>query len=45
MMKTIKDVYKKYTKVPMKELNGILKHDLLWNADKCLEYGLIDEIV
>ena len=45
MMKTIKDVYKKHTKVPMKELNGILKHDLLWNADKCLEYGLIDEIV
>ncbi len=45
MMKTIKDVYKKYTKVPMKELNTILKHDLLWDAEKCLEYGLIDEII
>ena len=45
MMKTIKDVYKKYTKVPMKKLDGILKHDLLWDAETCLEYGLIDEIV
>ena len=45
MMKTIKNVYKKYTKVPMKELNTILKHDLLWDAEKCLEYGLIDEII
>ena len=33
MMKTIKDVYKKYTKVPMKKLDEILKHDLL-----CLLY-------
>ena len=45
MMKTIKDVYKKYTKVPMKKLDEILKHDLLWDAKTCLEYGLIDEII
>ena len=45
MMKTIKDVYKKYTKVPMKKLDEILKHDLLWDAETCLAYGLIDEIV
>jgi len=45
MMKTIKDVYKKYTKVPMKKLDEILKHDLLWDANTCLEYGLIDEII
>ena len=45
MMITIKNVYKKYTKVPLKELNTILKHDLLWDAEKCLEYGLIDEII
>ena len=38
MMKTIKDVYKKYTKVPMKKLDEILKHDLLWDAETCLEY-------
>ena len=45
MMKTIKDVYKKYTKLPMKKLDEILKHDLLWDAETCLEYGLVDEIV
>ncbi len=45
MMKTIKDVYKKYTKVPMKELNSILKHDLLWDAQKCLDMGMIDQII
>ena len=45
MMKTIKDVYKKYTKVPMKKLDEILKHDLLWDAETCLKYGLIDEII
>ena len=45
MMKTIKDVYKKYTKLPMKKLDEILKHDLMWDAETCLEYGLVDEIV
>ena len=45
MMKTIKRVYKEYTKVPEKKLDEILKHDLMWDAEKCLEYGLIDEIV
>tara|TARA_B100000131_G_scaffold320489_1_gene368735 strand:+ start:2971 stop:3570 length:600 start_codon:yes stop_codon:yes gene_type:complete len=45
MMKTIKDVYKKYTKLPMKKLDEILKHDLMWDAITCLEYGLIDEII
>ena len=45
MMKTIKNVYKKYTKLPMKKLDEILKHDLMWDAETCLEYGLVDEIV
>ena len=45
MMKTIKNVYKKYTKVPMKKLDEILKHDILWDAETCLNYGLIDEII
>ena len=45
MMKTIKDIYKKYTKLPMKELDQMLKHDLMWDAKTCLEYGMIDEIV
>ena len=45
MMKTIKDVYKKHTKLPMKKLDEILKHDLMWDANTCLKYGLVDEII
>jgi ATP-dependent Clp endopeptidase proteolytic subunit ClpP len=45
MMETIKNVYKRYTKVPTKKLDEILKHDLLWDAKTCLKYGLIDEII
>jgi len=45
MMKSIKNIYKEYTKIPMKKLNEILKHDLFWDANTCLEYGMIDEII
>ena len=45
MMETIKSVYKEYTKVPMRKLDEILRHDLLWDAKTCLKYGLIDEII
>ncbi len=45
MMETIKNVYKEFTKVPMDKLDEILKHDLLWDANQCLKYGLIDEII
>ena len=44
MMTTIKNVYKEHTKLPVKKLNEILKHDLLWDGT-CLKYGLIDEII
>jgi ATP-dependent Clp endopeptidase proteolytic subunit ClpP len=45
LMETIKKVYKEHTKVPMKELDGILKRDIWWDAQTCLKYGLIDEII
>jgi len=45
IMKMIKDVYKQYTKVPMKQIDEILKHDLWFDAAKCLDFGLIDEIL
>ena len=45
MMKTIKNVYKEYTKVPMGKLDEILKHDLMWDAETCKSLGLIDEII
>jgi ATP-dependent protease ClpP protease subunit len=44
-MTTIKNVYKKYTEVPMGKLDEILKHDLMWDAETCKSLGLIDEIV
>ncbi len=45
MMETIKRVYKEFTKVPEKKLDEILKHDLMWDAETCLKYGLIDEVI
>ena len=44
-MKVIKDVYKKHTKIPMKKLDEILKHDLWLDAEESLYYGLVDYIL
>ena len=45
LMIMIKGVYKEYTTIPMKKLEGILKHDLWFTAEECKEYGLVDEII
>jgi len=45
LMKMIIDIYEEHTKIPKKELNKLLKHDLWWDADTCLKYGLVDEII
>ena len=45
LMKMIKDVYLQHTKIPKKKLDQILKHDLWFDAEQCLEYGLVDEII
>lgn len=45
LMKMIKDIYKQYTKVPMKSIDEILKHDLWFDSAKCLEFGLVDQIL
>lgn len=45
IMKMIKDVYKQYTKVPMKQIDEILKHDLWFDSAKCLELGLVDTVL
>jgi ATP-dependent Clp protease protease subunit len=44
-MRIIKDIYHEHTKIPKKKLNEILKRDLWFDAETCLEYGLIDEII
>ena len=43
LMKMIIDIYEEHTKIPKKELNKLLKHDLWWDFDKCKSYGLIDD--
>jgi ATP-dependent Clp protease protease subunit len=45
MMKSIKEWYTSKTKLPAKELDKILSHDIWWNAKQCLKYGLIDQII
>jgi ATP-dependent protease ClpP protease subunit len=45
LMKSIKDIYKQYTKVPMKQIDDILKHDLWFDSARCLELGLVDGIL
>ena len=45
LMETIRDIYAHHTKIPKKKLNEILKHDLWFDSDTCLEYGLVDEIL
>lgn len=41
----IKDIYEEKTNLKRNELVKILKHDLDWDAQECLERGLVDEII
>ena len=45
LTKDIKKLYKKYTNISTKQLEQLLKKDLLLDAKTCLSYGFIDEIV
>ncbi len=45
LMEKIKKIYREHTRIPEDVLEEILQHDLWWEAEKCLEYGLIDEII
>ncbi len=42
IMKRIKKIYKAHTTIPHEEMKEILKHDMWWDAEKCLEMGLVD---
>jgi len=43
-MKLIKSIYQRHTKIPAKELNKILSHDLWFDAKTALKYSIIDDI-
>ena len=45
LMSFITRIYKEHTKVPKKKLEEILKHDIWWDAKKCLSLKLVDEIM
>ena len=45
LMATIKEIYKEYTRVPMRKLDEILKHDLWFDSQTSLKLGLVDDIV
>jgi len=45
LMDHIKLYYLTRTKITSEELNEQLKKDVIWNAQMCLEKGLVDEII
>lgn len=45
LMNRIKNFYNQHATIPRNKLSEILKHDLYWNATKCVEFGLADEIL
>lgn len=45
LMRRMKQLYRTHAKMDSKTLNKLLKQDLYLDAKKCLELGLIDEIV
>jgi len=44
IMKTIINLYKKYTNVPEQRLGIFMKKDIYIDANKCLRYQIVDEI-
>lgn len=45
LMEMIQSIYLKHTNMKKKELKQLLKRDLWLNPEKCLELGLVDEII
>lgn len=43
-MERIMKIYKTYTNIDKKKLPSILKHDLNWDSDECIKYGMVDEV-
>jgi ATP-dependent protease ClpP protease subunit len=44
LMVKIRSIYAERTTIPKKQLRRMLKHDLWFNVDECIENGLVDEI-
>lgn len=44
LMQHITSTYRKYTSMTQKDLEKLLKKDIIWNADECIKKGLVDEV-
>jgi ATP-dependent protease ClpP protease subunit len=44
LMVKIRAIYAERTTIPKKQLRRVLKHDLWYNVDECIENGLVDEV-
>ena len=44
IMEQIKDIYVEHTDLTRSELNKLLKRDMDWDVNKCLQAGLVDAI-
>ncbi len=44
LMDKIMSIYSEHTTITKKRIPKILKHDLIWDANECVENGLVDEI-
>jgi len=44
LMDKIINIYKEHADIPKKQLRDILKHDLWWDVNTCMKYGLVDEL-
>ena len=45
IMEQIKDIYVEHTNLTRSELNKLLKRDMDWDVNKCIQAGLVDEII
>ena len=45
IMRILKNIYLKHTKFSEKDLEEMLKHDLVLNPDDCFNLGLVDTII
>ncbi|MFA5382363.1 MAG: Clp protease ClpP [Candidatus Micrarchaeia archaeon] len=45
LMAIIKSIYLQFTKIPPEVLDGILEHDIFFDSETCLNYGMVDRII
>jgi len=44
LMERLKSFYREHTGITNQQLNSLLKRDLWLNGQRCVDYGLVDEL-